>query len=108
VRDIRFAGLTVALALALAGRAVLTGRVVLTRLALLARLIGLALLTVLALLAGLATVAGGSTAIAAVEPATIGVTPSTAAPGSAVTFSIFCGEPSGSATLAGTVLVLQG
>jgi hypothetical protein len=85
MRHIRCAGLAVVLALAAA-----------------------ILLPGLAAATGLATAAGGATAIAAVEPATIGVTPSTAAPGSAVTFSILCGDPSGSAALVGTVLGLPG
>jgi hypothetical protein len=59
-----------------------------------------------AALAGLAVAVGGAVAVAAIVPATIGVTPSTATAGSTVTFSILCGEPSGSATLAGTVLDL--
>jgi hypothetical protein len=57
-------------------------------------------------LAGLAVAATATGAAAAVAPTTIGVNPSSAIPGSTVTFSIMCGEPSGSATLVGTVLGL--
>jgi len=62
------------------------------------------LLAVLASAAGMAAVAAGTAAVAAAT--TTGVTPSTAAPGSAVTFSILCGPSASSATLFGTVLGL--
>jgi hypothetical protein len=60
-------------------------------------------------LAGLAVAAPAATAAGAaagVGPTTLGVNPSSAIPGAAVTFMIMCGESSGSATLAGTVLRL--
>jgi hypothetical protein len=59
-------------------------------------------------LAGLTVAATAAGTAAAVTPATTGVSPSSAIPGSTVTFMIMCGESSGSATLVGTVLRLAG
>jgi hypothetical protein len=57
-------------------------------------------------LAGIATFAGAATPALASGPQ-IDVTPSTAVPGTQVTFSIVCGPGAGSATLFGTTLGLS-
>jgi hypothetical protein len=57
-------------------------------------------------LAGLTVAATAAGAAAGVGPTITGVNPSSAIPGSTVTFMIMCGESSGSAALVGTVLRL--